>query len=104
MHEATTGNEMPDDEETINNTFDSPVTHNHYHTPEKSKEQPVKQGLSTLAKLAIGTGVGAVATPIAGASAMWLYDRVFSETEPTPIVEPIDTDTTVQIRLGKEGE
>ncbi len=68
-------------------------------------QQPQKQGMSGLKSALLGAGLTAIGGPIAGAAGVYLYDRLTQgDTEPTPIIEPIDTDTTVQIRLGKEGE
>ena len=69
------------------------------------QQQP--QQSSGFKSMLLGAGLTAIGGPIAGAAGVYLYNKLTQDTKPAPIVEPvepIDTDTTVQIRLGKEGE
>ena len=69
------------------------------------QQQP--QQSSEFKSMLLGAGLTAIGGPIAGAAGVYLYNKLTQDTKPAPIVEPvepIDTDTTVQIRLGKEGE
>ncbi len=66
--------------------------------------QPKQKQSGKLKSALIGAGLTAIGGPIAGAAGVYLYDK-FANTEttdPAPIVEPVDTDTTVEIRLGRE--
>lgn len=83
---------MPDEEETINNTFDSPITHNHYQQPQKPA------GMSTLAKLAV-TAAALIGGPLAGFGAKTVIDT-FSD-PPKIVPAATDTDTTVKLQLKK---
>lgn len=90
MHQAITGDKMPDEEETINNTFDSPITHNHYQQP--------PAGMPTLAKLAV-TAAALIGGPLAGFGAKTVIDTL---SDPPKIVPAAtDTDTTVKLQLKK---
>ena len=83
LHKAEHGEAM-DDEETINNTFDSPVTHNHYHGDDK-KPSAIKTALPLIAALTLG--------PAAGAAAGYLMSNTNTPSQ--------QDDETVRIGLGR---
>lgn len=96
MHKAITGEVMPEDDDTIVNTFDSPVT-NHYHQPER-------KGMGTLAKVAIAAAT-CIGGPLAGVGAtLGLQALEGMKKDSPPVVQPVDTDTTVRLKLGRPGE
>lgn len=96
MHQISTGEAMPDDEDTIVNTFDSPIT-NHYHQPER-------KGMGTLGKVAIAAAT-CIGGPLAGVGATLGVQALNELKDGEQVTQPVDdTDTTVRLRLGRPGE
>ena len=86
--EAQWGEAMPEDDDTINNTFDSPVTHNHYHG-EPQQSQPQQSLLKTVLPWVAGLALG----PAAGVGAAYLMQDKPAAVE--------TEDETVRLGLGR---